>query len=120
MTCPIEQESEATHRRIFICRGDPCELGGIRFDADILRNLSDCIDTACLVKVPNTVEQGQLYTSYVSETFVALDPVEDVGSIDAREGSGRLKEELQTVASKLEVPYLFGHNDMEDHRSLVR
>lgn len=88
MTCPIKQESEATHRRIFVCRSDLCELGGIRFVADILRDLSDCIDTACLVKVPSTVEQRQLYTSYVSETFFALDPVQDVDSIDARKARG--------------------------------
>ncbi len=104
---------------IFICRSDHCELDGIRFIADVLRDLSDCINTACLVKVPSTVEQRQFYTSYVGEPFFALDPVEDVGSIDAREGSGRLIEELQTVASKFEVPHLFGHNDMEDHRSLM-
>jgi hypothetical protein len=72
------------------------------------------------VKVPSTVEQRQFYASYVSEPFFALDPVEDVGSIDAREGSGRLIEELQTVAPELEVPHLFEHDDVEDHRSLVR
>lgn len=49
------------------------------------------------MEIPCAVEKRQLNAGNVSETFFALDPVEDVGSIDAREGSGRLIEKLQTV-----------------------
>lgn len=120
MTCAIEQKAEATHRRIFVRCGDFCEPVGIRFVADVLGNLSHCVDTPGLMEISCTVEKRQLYTSHVSETFFALDPVEGVGSIDTRESVGRLIEELQTVAPNLEIAQLFGHNDLKDHGSLMR
>jgi hypothetical protein len=58
--------------------------------------------------------------SPIGETSFALDPIESVGPIDAREGLGGLIEELHSVTSKFEVPQLFGHNNVDNHRSLVR
>jgi hypothetical protein len=73
MTSPIEQETEATHRRVFIRRSGFCEHAGIRFVADILRDLRDYTDAPGFVEVSCTVEKGHFHTSHVGETFFALE-----------------------------------------------
>src|ERR1700730_9736190 len=120
MSSPIEQITEPAHGRVLVRHSGTRECARLGVDADVLDDLGDAVDAGRLVEVSDAVEQRQFDTGHFGVAGIALYLTQHAGLIDTCESPWGLIKELETVTTDVEVPQLLRHDNLEDHRRLMR
>ena len=120
MAREFEQIAKTAHYRAFVNWRESGETSRIGLFADVLGNLGNTIDAACIVRVAGAVEQRQFNPGNPCIARRGFHSVQIFGSVGRGKRALGLEQELQAMASDVHIAQLPGGYDLEHHRGLMR